>query len=624
MNIPYFISGDWPYFYQEQIQSLPWLPSVWRASWWFGENTTGKLWIEYPFRLFVKILAELGLSWQIIDKVLLVGIFGLAVFCSYMLVSRLLRGRIFRLTGVFIYCINTYFFLILGGGQLGVAAAYAFFPYALAQWMNLLEKPGGRRMIVSGVALGILMTLDLRFAYLFGLAFFLYLPFHVSQAGRSARVLVGAVAVALSLHLYWILVIVSGRGMSLPREFSGAASLSFFSFADMSHAISFLHPNWPENLFGRVHFLRPEFLLYPLVAFASLLFVRKRTLLYFPLLGVAGIFLAKGVNPPFGNLYEWFFSHIPGFLMFRDPTKFYVFIALSYAVGIPLALKGFTAFAAKKWLVSGQKLGILLSFLFLLVPFVVMGTAVYRGHTNSFRFSHLPGEYRVFKDMLRADTTFSRVLWLPAPSKFAYFDDTHAFVDGRTSLGVASPSGILTSFESGRAQEFMREQAVGYVVIPTDDDERIYLNDYVFDDSIRLNFVRQMDSLGLVRLPQFTRIAVYKVSAKGLMSDENGVDIPWRPAGTNTYVLDDIRSDNEIVMRFTFDPGWRLKTGDITLMPEKSEDGWTKFSIPLKSISKTSGIIHYPPDNIAKVGALISFVCFLCYVFILLKRKWHF
>ena len=37
------------------------------------------------------------------------------------------------------------------------------------------------------------------------------------------------------------------------------------------HALSLLHPNWPENLFGKVYFLQPEFLILPILAFSAFL-----------------------------------------------------------------------------------------------------------------------------------------------------------------------------------------------------------------------------------------------------------------------------------------------------------------------------------------------------------------
>jgi hypothetical protein len=73
--------------------------------------------------------------------------------------------------------------------------------------------------------------------------------------------------------------------------------------------------------------MRPEFLILPLLAYASLLFISKaikqesKLLLFFALLGLLGSFLAKGANDPFGFIYLWMFDHIPGFVTAADKSE---------------------------------------------------------------------------------------------------------------------------------------------------------------------------------------------------------------------------------------------------------------------------------------------------------------
>ncbi len=62
--------------------------------------------------------------------------------------------------------------------------------------------------------------------------------------------------------------------VGLDNDLTNPGMLHFLSFADFSHTLAFLHPNWPENLFGKVYFLQPEFLLLPVIAFSALFFVK--------------------------------------------------------------------------------------------------------------------------------------------------------------------------------------------------------------------------------------------------------------------------------------------------------------------------------------------------------------
>jgi|GEM_PF-7061107 len=61
---------------------------------------------------------------------------------------------------------------------------------------------------------------------------------------------------------------------------------------------------------------------------------RRRYILFFAVLSVIGILLSKQVSDPFGNLYYWLYDNFPGFNAFREASKFYILIALGYAVGM--------------------------------------------------------------------------------------------------------------------------------------------------------------------------------------------------------------------------------------------------------------------------------------------------
>ena len=64
----------------------------------------------------------------------------------------------------------------------------------------------------------------------------------------------------------------------------------------------------------------------------------KRKIVFFAFLGLTGSFLAKGMNGPFGEAYAFLFKYFPGFVMFRDPTKWYLLVILSYSILIPFVL----------------------------------------------------------------------------------------------------------------------------------------------------------------------------------------------------------------------------------------------------------------------------------------------
>lgn len=79
------------------------------------------------------------------------------------------------------------------------------------------------------------------------------------------------------------------------------------------------------------------FLCFLVLILGSLIYNKK--ILFFAILGLDGLFLAKGSNPAFGNIYQFLFSRVPGFWIFREPfTKFTPIIIFSFSVLLPISI----------------------------------------------------------------------------------------------------------------------------------------------------------------------------------------------------------------------------------------------------------------------------------------------
>lgn len=629
MNIPYFISGDWPFFFSDQIRDFSWFPRVYRIWTNFGQNVASRLWIDYPFRILVKVLFSFGLPWVIAEKLILTAILIVALWSMYQFSRHYFKNTWLRWVSVLVYVCNTYFFLVLGGGQLGVAAAIAFFPYAFFSWINLVENPSKRQMVIGGIAFSILAAFDLRLSYLLALAFGLYTLLNARQVFGAIRYFFGVFIITVSLHLYWILPVIMAGQIQVPEEATGVTSLSFFSVADFSHAMSLLHPNWPENLFGRVYFQQPEFLVLPLLAFASLLFWRQGTISnkkkdrlliiagcpFFAILALVGIFLAKGVNEPFGQLYQWFFSNIPGFYMFRDPTKFYVFIALSYAILIPMTLVQIVSRFPKLKLLQFREPSRLVLVLFILLELFLFRDVFGGKTTHSFQFRPMPSEYEVLKNILRSDTTFSRVLWIPGVSRFGYYDDVHPFIDAQRAFGISSSSAIIERLTYPDAERELSDKSIGYIVIPTDEGKNLFLSDYQFDPSLRQEMSDRLGASVFRRMDEFSDLVVLRnPGTVELFTDEKNNTVSWKHTGENAYTVFIPASTKTLTMHLAFDPGWRLMGGIKTHRPVKTQDGWMQFTLPddVKDVR-----IYFAPDRFAKIGSYISAIVFVLILIIL-------
>ncbi len=531
----YFAFGDAPFFFPEQISDISWIPRIWDQSYAFGRSMIAQLWIDYPIRLFIKLAYIFGLNWWSIDKLLWVGAVVLSIFSVWKISKYIFQSRFISLISICIYTFNTYVLMLFDGGQRGVMLAYSFVPFILYRFISSIDhvfdtgRLPHRKNIQNGLLLSILIAFDLRLTYVVVLILIAYCvgvmyfneykkKHFMSNLLLFFKTIFPSFIIPPFIHAYWILPMVFVKdGVSLGEEYTGVGMLKFLSVADFSHAFSLLHPNWPENLFGKVYFLQPEFLIIPLVAFGSLLTINsirtqsrriRKHIIFFSLVSLVGVFLAKGVREPFGSLYVWAFSTIPGFVMFRDPTKFYLLIALGYSLLIPYALYSFATWVQRHIHRPTGKYAIILQFFLIWVG--LLRSIFLGGVSGNVSPKMLPTEYIHLKNTLVADKEASRVLWLPVAEKFSYASDIHPIITSESLFNTASVSGILEAISSPDFETVLKKSGIKYVVIPSDEWQRIFLKEYTYDENLRNQIIHALESKKIVRDTSYARLAVFR------------------------------------------------------------------------------------------------------------------
>lgn len=513
----YFASGDAGFYFTEQLKQLSWLPVPWHSEYGFGAFTLDRMWFDYPYLFVIKALSSIGFSWWFIDKLLWLAVTFVAVYSSYRLAKYILGNAQSATLGSIIYSANTYILLLFAGGQIGVALAYALLPLVLLKFIESVDsqKADIQRFITNGLWFALLIAFDLRFAYLVVLAILLYIACSVEMAIRRLvfviKILAVPFLVAGLVHFFWILpeLIAGGGGASsLGNEFTNPGILKFLSFADFSHAFGLLHPNWPENLFGKVYFMQPEFLIIPILAFCAFLFIEKkstdtiRKISFFALIVLIGAFFAKGVTEPFGGIFQWMFVHIPGFIMFRDPTKFYVFVTMGYSVLLPYALM---RIGGKIRLSEKTIFIVFIAFWCFTLRPVFLGQM-----KGNFQPPYLTTEYVQLKNTLVSDPRSSRTLWIPQKDAFAYMSEVHPFFASDQLFHNASISAIIVLTQKPEFMKSLADSGIGYVIVPTDLEKRLFLTDYRFNPDERDNLISALRKTNLIQDKDFTNVAVFK------------------------------------------------------------------------------------------------------------------
>lgn len=523
---PWFItsttlsSGDWPYLFKETIQSFSFSPNP--SYLWLGPyyQITSKIFVEY-----------LHIPWEIAERVLWFWMFLLiSVFSSWYFSVSILKSNIAAVLSVLIFVTNTYILMIVGGGQIGVALGYAFAPLVIGQFIQFLRNTSRKNLFLGSIVLALQVMFDPRIAYITGIAMLLYSLISFITAKKKhvfiKHLFIFFLASGIStllLNSFWITRNIFTKDLTVSKDLlsSSISALEFFSFGSFSQSFALLHPNWPENIFGKTYFLSSEFLILPLLAFGALLFLQKekeevkKNMLFFIFVCLLGAFLSKGVNEPFGKIYEWVFLHIPGFVLFRDPTKFYLLVVLGYAILIPYCLEKIGEKISHIYaVVKGQKLTrdnayiaaipvlIFVAFWTILIHQAVLGQL-----TGTFKPRAVPSDYVAFKDFLQSDKNYSQVAWVPVRSSFSFFSNTHPIFDSSFNTQLISKKVDIETL-----RKTARDNNIRYVVIPQDVEGKIFLKDRKYDKKEYervLNIVKRQPFL--THIKTFGEIVVFEI-----------------------------------------------------------------------------------------------------------------
>src|SRR3989344_7068936 len=155
---------DFPFVQKSIVDYGFALPQAWsfRGANGLGENFIFTLW-SWPIDFTFGLLSRAGFPFLLLTKligvlpIVLIGFFSIKIFLEYFGI----KGNS-KYAGIALYLLNTYVLLLIDGGQLSVAFAYALFPAAFAlfdRWIfNSLKS--GLLPILAVVILGIF---DIRF-----------------------------------------------------------------------------------------------------------------------------------------------------------------------------------------------------------------------------------------------------------------------------------------------------------------------------------------------------------------------------------------------------------------------------------------------------------------------------
>lgn len=392
--------GDAPYFYSDTLKNLFSEPLVWtqRGNAFGGINLS--LWLAPIMLVYGSLGKFLHFGNDAIIRLLFLFPSLILSFVGPFLLAKYLKFS--KEVGFFaslIYVFNTYYLLLVDGGQVGVALAYGVFPFALLFLKKFVDNPGRQNFFTALVASFIFCLVDPRIAAICLLTIFIW---SILEKKFSFQLLLLAAAL-IPLNFYWLYPFL---------KLGGSANLSMsigrLRLFSLINPLLLFSPNWPNNVFGKINYPPFYFVLIPLFVFAGLLFKDKdKKLSILALLFLIFAFLAKGATSPLG---------INMGVVFRDSSKFFAPVTLFAGI-----LIGGTV----SWLKSyGLRAGVYLFLLFLVWPAIF-------GRLNFLLSTHQANpDYQTIAQKLSQEDGKFRTVWLTRKDPLSYESETKPAIDG--------------------------------------------------------------------------------------------------------------------------------------------------------------------------------------------------
>jgi hypothetical protein len=235
INIPLIGAHDFPYLFLDQAASLWSIPLTW------GIPSHDALGVFAISTLWTWVYGIYGLVGKIgVDFTLSTWFFGVipAILLSFVGMGRLLGSYSLsqpaRRVGQLVFSANTYFWMLIDGGQLSLALAYSLLPWALAY----LSHRAIFVLIVSAISF-----LDIRYLYILALPVGLKIIFDLGNLHKYLLTGILTGTILVGLHSYWLLPASMSRGPALPATYTRAEQVEALSFAKIRHAMFAVHPH---------------------------------------------------------------------------------------------------------------------------------------------------------------------------------------------------------------------------------------------------------------------------------------------------------------------------------------------------------------------------------------------
>ncbi len=482
------IWGDAPYFFPENLNELFQKPLIWdfRNS-NFGANQAQTLWLFLPTFL-MGLLGKLGISADISIRIIFYfPATILALLGSFLFIKRFINNNLAAILGSFLYVFNTYFLLLIDGGQIGLALAYGLFPF----FLYFLNK---NNLLASILSFFLLTNSDLRVAILALLTYFLI------NFNKLSKNIIYVVFITILLDGFWIVPFIfnstSVTNMVYLKNDLPANFITFFN------GLTIFNPHFPQNEFGKANFIPWYFIFLPALLFANVIFKSKKENILFYILYIVFVLL---ISMPFGPLkfiFDFLIDHIPLSYAFRDSTKFFIPAILIAGILLAKTINGFKSRAFT-----------FIVYLYLLLLIFPALSGNLNGVLAGIKFDE---NYKKIYQNLKADNSFFRTIWFPERPPLGFsasgkegLSASELYKEMPFAMMISGTYDQFNFLHDPKLSSWFKVLGIKYAFFPEPPRQKTKTE---IDLNNRKQFLEFINTLGFKKLDWGTDFPVYEVS----------------------------------------------------------------------------------------------------------------
>ncbi len=415
--------GDAPYFYPEGLKELFSEPLTWTTRNISFGGINSVLWIS-PIMFLMGVLNKFLLLGS--DSIIRILFYFPSVIFSitgvYFLTKYLKLSKVVQFFAILFYLLNTYFILLVDGGQIGVVLAYGLFPLVILLGKRMFDKTTILSFFLFLLSSFALTIADPRILVVAYLTLFVWQLF---EDWKKIIFLCLSAILLIPLNFYWIFPLIRIKAEAL------GLGVSNLQLSSLLNSLLLYTPHWPNNVFGKV--IQPPFyfVLMPILVFGSILFKKEKRILIFSLIFLIFSFLAKGTAFPFGNLYNYLIK-LPFGFAFRDSSKFFIPLILFGVI-----LIGETVNAIR------PKIKILPILVYIYLLFLVF--PAFSGKLNFILGGRsVDGSFETIYKNVSSDNGSFKTLWFPEKHPLAFEVSNKPVISAR-DLVLLTPIGAMNA-----------------------------------------------------------------------------------------------------------------------------------------------------------------------------------